>query len=58
MESIDQPIFEQLEPQVDIETIEAMVEEGHASIILTPEQRNQYERKQREWRRHREEEEK
>ena len=35
-----------------------MAEEGHGSVILTPEQRIEYERQQREWRRQREEEEK
>jgi len=33
-----------------------MIEEGHGSVILTPEQRIEYERQQREWRRQREEE--
>ena len=32
-----------------------MAEEGHGSVILTPEQRAQYERQQAEWRRKREE---
>ena len=35
-----------------------MAEEGHGSVIFTPEQRIEYERQQREWRRIREEEEK
>ena len=33
-----------------------MAEEGHGSVIFTPEQRAEYERQQREWRRKREEE--
>lgn len=55
-ESIGQPIFEQLEPQIGIETTETRAEEGHRSVILTPEQRLEYERQQREWRRQSEEE--
>lgn len=58
LEFIGQPVFEQLEPQIDIVTIKTMAEEGHGYVILTPEQRLEYERQQREWRRQREEEEK
>lgn len=57
LEPIEQPIFEnkqQLESQVAI-IVETMTEEGQGSTILTPEQRLQYEKQQREWRRQREE---
>ena len=46
-ESIYQPIFEQAESQVDIEIVEAMTNEGQGFVILTPEQRLEYERQQR-----------
>lgn len=54
--SINQPVFEQPESPLKIETTKPMAEEGHGSVIFTPEQRIEYERQQREWRRKREEE--
>ena len=59
LEPIDHPILEnkqQLESQIAI-IVETLTEEGQGSIILTPEQRLQYEKQWREWRRQREEEE-
>ena len=55
--SINPPIFQQLEIPLEIEINQTMAEEGHGSVHLTPEQQKaEYERQQREWRRHREQE--
>lgn len=62
LEQIDQHIFEQIkqvESQVVTKTFETdktdMAQEGKWSNILTPEQRLQYEKQQKEWERRREE---
>lgn len=46
--STNQPAFEQPE---SLKTTKPMVEEGHGSVIFTPEQPMEYERQKREWRR-------
>lgn len=59
LKPIDRPIFEkkqEVESQITIEIIGTMTKEGQGSTILTPEQRLQYEKKQKEWKRQIEEE--
>ena len=54
--SINPLIFQQPETPLKVETNQPMAEEGHGSVIFTPEQRAEYDRQKREWRRKREEE--